>query len=306
MDELSRRDYWDGKYGDEGSCFRVGGEHQTNGEFLRRYKRVKLLVVEEAEGQGKARCHAYFHGGRRIYLTNFYYNRLSENRQFFYQAIRKLLNLKNVKYKKVGHSVQLPVYTNGDGYEITTDRTFDYPFTRIFPCPVCDSKVPEHDFYDDGDYGIGCTSECSEQNNCSICGHHRDNCECVYCEDCDEQLHPDDYHYADSRYLCTSCYENEYSECQNCDTPTHNNDLVYTEHGDTCQSCMDDYFYCEGCGEYYHIDNHHNRDGYNYCTACYDDKYADCDDCGDTHDKDDLTDGLCETCYEAEKEEVTN
>lgn len=92
--------------------------------------------------------------------------------------------------------------------------------------------------------------------------------------------------------ICSFC--EEYAE-----TPyTLNNE-------DCCEDCFECYgYYCEECGDTYHIDNSHRVGDYGdmVCESCYNRNYSECDGCGNSFRTDyltppeDSTDHYCEGC----------
>ena len=112
---------------------------------------------------------------------------------------------------------------------------------------------------------------------CEDVGEYRcDNC-CNYCEDCDEYVAGETYevHYR-SRYGST-----------------------YTRY--VCESCLENYAYCDECGDYWHIDDIYYIDDETICPNCFDDVTAPCSKCGEVHLKENMReteDGewICEDC----------
>jgi hypothetical protein len=127
---------------------------------------------------------------------------------------------------------------------------------------------------------------------CSCCG-----CECsddymfddeVYCQDCfyehfaecdccSEVVPRENLTDVDGESMCDICREENAFLCPDCDE-LHNNDsmtIVFltpdrSEQAGVCENCLDDYRYCEHCGEYFSSScGEYDDDGdYWYCYDC--------------------------------------
>ena len=162
-----------------------------------------------------------------------------------------------------------------------------------FVCEICGKEVEESNIHD-VDEGNIC-DDCYNENymECDCCGkvYHKDELEktecgefvcqdCIdneyyYCEDCGHLVHQDDIvHISDiDTYVCEDCADRNYYKCDDCGEYVSN--VTYVEGDNICDCCLEsgDYICCEGCGEYFHIDNirySENQDGY-YCDDCYED-----------------------------------
>lgn len=307
---------WEGRE----TCFNKNGINAQNGVFIQKFKRTQVLVVEETGTGHKARCLVYFQGGRNINLFNFYYNGFRQNNLIFVEAIRRLLSIPKITYKK--ESVNLPIYRNGDGLVIHTPKSFEYTADRIFPCPHCDTKLPEKKMLtaEEGNtHKIGCCEECLNAGGetCCDCGGRVDEdnsrtsdngdtyCEdCyfnnfAYCEHCGNDVPNDDY-LGDG--YCNECGD----QCYNCGS-VHKKDNMYTGPDDECycEECYNDKFsYCEGCEMDVERDSMvKGPDNEYYCPDCHADKFTECKDCGDVAEIVDIQDGLCPDCYDKKQEE---
>lgn len=94
----------------------------------------------------------------------------------------------------------------------------------------------------------------------------------AYCESCADELFfwcegCESYEWADDAicvadnpyqrrqgnvyYLCRSCAERMANQCGDCGE-WYTDGIAYTRDGYRCDDCLDDYYYCEECGEYVH------------------------------------------------------
>lgn len=306
---------WEGRT----TCFNSDGINASNGIFIQKFKRTQVLVVEEIGTGHKARCLVYFQGGRNINLFNFYYNGFRQNNLIFVEAIRHLLSIPKITYKK--ESVNLPIYRNGDGLVIHTPKSFEYTADRIFPCPHCDTKLPERKMLtaEEGNtHKIGCCEECLDEGGETCCG-------------CGERVDEDNSRNYNGDIYCDSCFNDNYSYCEHCGDDVRNDDYLgnglcincgdlchncgsvyekddmYTGPDDNCycEECFNDKFsYCEECNTDVERDNMtEGPDGVYYCPDCHADKFAECEDCGYETEKSDIQDGLCPDCYDKKQEE---
>lgn len=306
---------WEGKT----TCFNSDGINSQNGIFIQKFKRTQVLVVEEVGTRNKARCLVYFQGGRNINLFNFYYNGFRQNNLVFVEALRRLLSLPKVSYKK--ESVNLPIYLNGDGLVVYTPKSFVYDADRMFPCPECDSKVPERKMLtsvEGNTHKIGCCEECLNEP-------------AEICCNCGDRLDSDDMRTSDNGdTYCDSCYSDNFAYCECCGNDVPNNDYLggglCNECGDQCHNCgeihknddmytgPDDNSYCSDCFNYkfsyckgcetdvYNDDMKEGPDGIDYCQDCYDNKFIECDECNEVVEKDDSVKDCgkvyCQDCYD--------
>ena len=100
---------------------------------------------------------------------------------------------------------------------------------------------------------------CDGDELCQSCA---DDC-VMWCEHCEEyhysdgfrRVYPaDEYHHRNYEMWCGACVESDAVECYDCGE-YFNGDLTAVRGGrELCQRCLDDYYYCEQCGEYVHYD----------------------------------------------------
>lgn len=95
------------------------------------------------------------------------------------------------------------------------------------------------------------------------------------CDDCGEIIRVDDGHWIEykSECVCDNCFNDNYIVCANCGEITHRYDSYDTTDGDVCEYCYHNcYIECYECGEIVHQDYStydENTDKY-YCNTCYD------------------------------------
>jgi len=85
-----------------------------------------------------------------------------------------------------------------------------------------------------------------------------------YCINCNE--YRKDGKLVDCDYYCSSCYYNNFTTCDDCCCVVDNDEITYVQDRAICGGCMDDYFFCESCGDYYHMDDY---GGECLCSDCY-------------------------------------
>lgn len=116
------------------------------------------------------------------------------------------------------------------------------------------------------DHGLGSCHDCASDLNPDevganvidgneLCESCRD--EYYSCSDCSDMIHGDDTHTVNGdEIVCDSCADNYYC-CEDCDIRV-SGDYICTVGYDryVCDTCRDNsYDYCEGCGEYYNIND---------------------------------------------------
>ena len=112
--------------------------------------------------------------------------------------------------------------------------------------------------------------------------------------------------------ICNDCFIDHWTRCDECgDLINYNVDYNYVTLNDDrvfCENCADNYaFYCEHCDTYYDNREHENYNtAYNtiICDECYYDYYAECYECGEIYNRDEMNyvddcDAYyCENCYD--------
>ena len=71
--------------------------------------------------------------------------------------------------------------------------------------------------------------------------------------------------------FCTS----HTATCDDCDSLVHTDDITFVDRNHSvCDSCREEYYCCEGCGDWCHGDNvyYNDNDGCAYCETCHGDR----------------------------------
>ncbi len=63
-------------------------------------------------------------------------------------------------------------------------------------------------------------------------------------------------------------------------------DTLNHQTGGTCRGCSDDGYSCASCGDRLSDDNRYRTDDDDYCESCYHDRFAQCENCGESVDND--------------------
>jgi hypothetical protein len=160
---------------------------------------------------------------------------------------------------------------------------------------------------------------------CPNCGHthnEEESIECgacfndeVRCACCGESHHRDDMHEIDGDWYCDDCC----FYCEYCDEWETGDSTYVEDYGRVCDYGMEhgDFFSCEHCGDYYHIDrliqteddtwfcsdSCAERDGYVEINDCWypESEIHTCNHCGQVVHEDDWIDEL-ECCADCENE----
>ncbi len=251
------------------TCLREDtGEYHLNGDFFRQYRRGKMLalaVIKDnhiyPESWGGGRCLLHFKGGHKIVATNFYYNKLVNNKQLFIDGLNKMFNMNGTIENHFDHAVDLPIYLNGGALKI------DYGPNRpiwsrqwLWPCPHCGAEIKHKHFnFDVDSLDLGC-------DNCYPNGHS------IICENCGDRVNEDNSYVSEGGYnYCESCYNDLFTLCYSCDREAHRDDVFSWNDHDYCDRCKERLFVdCSNCGETVYHNNAESYEGNDYCSTCYD------------------------------------
>ncbi len=101
----------------------------------------------------------------------------------------------------------------------------------------------------------------------------------VTCQDCGEQIPPNDAVEYEGEHYCHDCCE----ECAYCGEEIPKSELTETADGDVCEDCIDEnYSMCEDCECYVHNDRILRTEYDRYvCQDCIDEHYVQCCRCHD-------------------------
>lgn len=140
----------------------------------------------------------------------------------------------------------------------------------------------------------GCRHSISESIDCC----HNDK---YVCEACGEYLDEDDVIWINGESYCRDCCE--YCDC--CEEYHRGDSHHVRGYGQVCNGCIDNFYYCEECGEYMNEEYLHyieHEDRY-VCNDCLDRYYTRCEMCNEYFRDDEvreLEDGthVCQDCYD--------
>lgn len=128
------------------------------------------------------------------------------------------------------------------------------------------------------------------------------------CESCYDRFDYDDISFYDaaSQYLCDGCWREVSVRCDNCHDRFYYpgnglGELPVTEvrGGDElCGACLEDYTYCEECEQMVHEEDMRPwvEDEDPICKRCWRDARSECQECGRLELKEEVTDGICDSC----------
>lgn len=93
-----------------------------------------------------------------------------------------------------------------------------------------------------------------------------------WCANCASVDLLDDGETVDGNFVCSECYDNEYSTCDNCHDLAHNDSITGTlDDSYVCDDCLGSYSWCNECDGYYpddYADDHdHDDDGSGCCES---------------------------------------
>lgn len=261
----------EGLYEPGATCIAKGHGNQGTKFFVGAWKRTQMLCLEHANGHGtgRARCIAYFPGGRNVFLTNFYYNGLQQNRLLFVEAVRRLFKFDKVIWK-TNETFFLPIYRNGECIHVHPERFSDHlDKKRKLPCPHCGKMVPEADYYysENGHTRLmGCSKDCALEASGML----------KICPFCDSRVNRDQMHrFRTDTWICGPCYTNYTHQCSRCGGRYTEEEGDDTEDGAfRCYPCLEKTPHCHICAKKFasNVCQTNDRDShgkYRYlCHAC--------------------------------------
>lgn len=149
---------------------------------------------------------------------------------------------------------------------------------------------------------INCGEEHDTQNNISCCAKK------VFCAHCGSEIDDGDIRWIDDEPYCCDCS----FWCEQCEEYHVGEGTSVRGFGIVCNSCLDDFCYCEECGEYV-TERHANwveSEGAYFCDDCIEDYFAPCDQCGELHRYRNMREVarhmLCPDCAEEAENETEN
>lgn len=212
------------------TCFRSDGENVTSKKFIVNNRRCAAIVLyAKGKKEPGGRCLAYFAGNRHVYLTNFYWRSIPQNKLYFITALRHLLGIKKVLYRQ-NPKFFLPIFKNGDSILVYDERTRPIVPTRKLACPHCGVVVPEGKLYSEelSSYRIvGCTKECARKHS-KLFGK---------CSGCGEYFLSQAMHQVNNKYLCVKCSRSLMLACSACGTNTYKESMTEVDGDLLCKNC---------------------------------------------------------------------
>ena len=220
----------EGVYESGKTCFRSDGENVTSKKFIvnnRRCAAIVLYVKGKKEPGG--RCLAYFAGNRHVYLTNFYWRHIPQNKVYFITALRHLLGIGKVLYRQ-NPKFFLPIFKNGDSVLVYDERTRPIVPTRKLSCPHCGDTVPEGELFSEeiSSYRVvGCTKECARKHS-KIFGK---------CHSCKGYFLTQSMHSVNNKFFCTKCVRTLTIPCSACGNSTYREEMKEVDGEPLCKNC---------------------------------------------------------------------
>jgi len=305
----------EGVYENGHTCFRKGGENQQSKDFLVKYRRVKMLVLQDKrDRERQARCIVFFRGGREIIFTNFYYHSFPQNNQIFVKSLAKMLGMKDSSFTTLPKDAlikELPIYLNGDSVLLRDNRSKINILKnkRLMPCPEpdCDKLTKEKDYFSEM-HGILRVMGCCRDHAYAL-QKRKGRRICAHCNGIVTNSH---YSIGDVAY-CERCIVVIGRQCQRCERFHLKSNTKRTSDGyNLCQYCYESHALpCPHCQGKYFKQRNPTKDGVRLCGACFETKTKSCDRCGAIFYKQEkLTlsekyGNVCSPCivYEKEREE---
>ena len=221
----------EGIYESGKTCLRKDGENATSKFFIVNNRRCETIVLyEKGKKDAGARCIAYFAGNRNIYLTNFYWRNLTQNKLYFITAVRHLLGIRKVMYRQ-NPKFFLPIFKNGDSVLVYDERTRPVIPTKKLSCPHCGVMVPEDKLYTEefGSYRlVGCTKKCAR-------GHSKVY---VQCDGCMEHVQSGGASQVKDKHYCQRCVRMFMVTCSVCGGTSRKDDCKAIGGDILCKRCQ--------------------------------------------------------------------
>ena len=146
---------------------------------------------------------------------------------------------------------------------------------------------------------INCGKEHDQQDNISCCAKK------IFCAHCGSEIDDGDVRWIDGEPYCCGCT----FWCDCCEEYYVGYGTEVRNYGIVCDSCLDNFYYCEECGEYVteRRATYVESEGAYFCDACIEDNFAPCEHCGEIHRYRDMREiarhMLCSDCAEKAESE---
>lgn len=213
------------------TCLRKDGENATSKFFIVNNRRCEVVVLYQKDQKDPgARCIAYFAGNRNIYLTNFYWRSMTQNKLYFITAVRHLLGIRKVMYRQ-NPKFFLPIFKNGDSVLVYDERTRPVIPTKKLSCPHCGVMVPEDRLYTEEVSShrlVGCTKECAR-------GHSKLY---VLCEGCKEHVQAGNAGQMKNKHYCPRCVRAFIVTCAVCGSNVNKEEVKVIDGAPICKRCQ--------------------------------------------------------------------
>lgn len=149
---------------------------------------------------------------------------------------------------------------------------------------------------------INCGEEHDTQDNISCCAKK------VFCAHCGSEIDDGDIRWIDDEPYCCDCS----FWCEQCEEYHVGEGTSVRGFGIVCDSCLDDFRYCEECGEYVteYRATYVESEGAYFCDDCIEDNFVPCEQCGELHRYRNMREVarrmLCPDCAEEAENETEN
>jgi hypothetical protein len=281
----------EGTYEGRKTCFGEGQMNEHNKHFLSLYRRVGMLTISAKDPKSGtkavARCIVYFAGNRNVFLFNFYYNGIPQNKHLFIEAYRRIMKMDKVTWKDCeSGGFFLPVYRNtrsSPSSPVPAVHIYDarakFPkLSRKFPCPFCRKEFLETEIYwqDEGSQKYGACSRL-----CYLRGAKR-LAECPVCrKEMDTKTGHGVIVNGNVKHVCPECFYTKMTPCSKCDHRFVTGTLVKDDMGlPICKGCFASLHRCEKCGlKKAKVEYRSSDEGKIYCIECYSVKKNECGIC---------------------------
>ena len=149
---------------------------------------------------------------------------------------------------------------------------------------------------------INCGEEHDVKVNISCCANK------LVCAHCGSEIDEDDVMWIDGEPYCIDCT----FLCDCCNEYHVGEGTEVRGYETVCEDCLEDFFYCEECGEYVpeYYANWVESEGAYFCNDCIEDNFAPCEQCGELHRYRNMREVarrmLCPDCAEEAENETEN
>lgn len=262
------------------------------------------------------------------YNGNNFWNEPKINRQMFHWGEDKLIqgrlypqdndgnNSAYTPYREIVQSIMSELFgftnlwtvskgTGASAKYVFSEGTHYKDYERYDNCTLSRPKGSENE----NDITIGhdpicinCGEEHDTQDNISCCAKK------VFCAHCGSEIDDGDIRWIDDEPYCCDCS----FWCEQCEEYHVDEGTSVRGFGIVCDSCLDDFRYCEECGEYVteYRATYVESEGAYFCDDCIEDNFVPCEHCGELHRYRNMREVarrmLCPDCAEEAENETEN